>query len=72
MKVLEINDSKHLIEKVGYQYFFSQLIATLEEDYKNWESFDKCPRVANHLDPGVIELMPISNESMYSFKYVNG
>ena len=48
------------------------LIKTLEEDYSNWESFDKTPRVANHVDGGVIELMPISNNKLYTFKYVNG
>ncbi|NQY53196.1 MAG: ornithine cyclodeaminase [Campylobacteraceae bacterium] len=72
MLVLEIEDIKELIQKVGYKDFFSKLISTLEEDYKNWDDFDKSPRVANHVDGGVIELMPISNEQMYSFKYVNG
>jgi ornithine cyclodeaminase len=72
MIILEIKDIKELISKVGYKDFFLQLIATLEEDYKNWESFDKCARVANHVKDGVIELMPISNDQMYSFKYVNG
>ena len=72
MIVLEIKDIKELISKVGYKDFFLQLIDTLEEDYKNWDDFDKSPRVANHVDGGVIELMPISNDEMYSFKYVNG
>ncbi len=72
MLVLEIEDIKTLIKKIGYKEFFSTLMDTLEEDYSNWESFDKCPRVANHVDGGVIELMPISNDQMYSFKYVNG
>ncbi len=72
MLVLEIEDIKNLISKVGYKNFFLDLINTMEEDYSNWESFDKSPRVANHVDGGVIELMPISNDKMYSFKYVNG
>ncbi len=72
MLVLEINDIKKLTQKMGYKEFFLELICTLEEDYKNWESFDKCARVANHVNAGVIELMPISNEEFYSFKYVNG
>jgi len=72
MVVLEISDIKKLISKIGYKDFFSMLIKTLEEDYSNWESFDKTPRVANHVDGGVIELMPISNDELYSFKYVNG
>lgn len=72
MIVLEIEDIKKLVTKVGYKDFFFKLIDTLEEDYSNWESFDKTPRVANHVDGGVIELMPISNDELYSFKYVNG
>jgi len=72
MVVLEIDDIKELISKIGYKDFFSMLIKTLEEDYSKWESFDKSPRVANHVDGGVIELMPISNDELYSFKYVNG
>ena len=72
MLVLEIKDIKELIQKVGYREFYLTLIKTLEEDYSNWENFDKTPRVANHVDGGVIELMPISDDKLYSFKYVNG
>jgi len=72
MLVLEIEDIKQLISKIGYKNFFLELIQTLEEDYSNWEKFDKIPRVASHVDGGVIELMPISNDELYSFKYVNG
>lgn len=72
MLVLEIEDIKSIISKVGYKEFYKRLIATMEEDYSNWESFDKCPRVANHVDGGVIELMPVSDDKLYTFKYVNG
>ncbi|PID47434.1 MAG: ornithine cyclodeaminase [Proteobacteria bacterium] len=72
MRVLEIQDIKALIDKVGHEEFTRKLVKTLEEDYGNWESFDKTPRVANHVDGGVIELMPISDEKLYTFKYVNG
>lgn len=72
MLVLEIDDIKKIIEKIGFKSYFLKLIDTIEEDYKTWEEFDKIPRVATHVDGGVIELMPISNKSLYSFKYVNG
>jgi len=72
MLVLEIEDIKTLISKIGYKEFYLELIKTMEEDYSNWEDFDKCPRVANHVNGGVIELMPVSNDKLYSFKYVNG
>ena len=72
MLVLEIDDIKKIIEKIGFKDYFLQLIDTIEKDYKSWDDFDKMPRVATHVDGGVIELMPISNKSQYSFKYVNG
>lgn len=72
MKVLEIQDVQELIEKVGHTAFNRMLVDTLEEDYARWEQFDKTPRVANHVDGGVIELMPISDDTLYTFKYVNG
>ena len=72
MLVLEIEDIKTLISKIGYKEFYLELIKTMEEDYSNWEEFDKTPRIANHVDGGVIELMPVSNDKLYSFKYVNG
>lgn len=72
MKVLQIQDIKTLIDTIGHKEFTKTLVNTLEEDYKNWESFNKTPRVANHVDGGVIELMPISDDKLYTFKYVNG
>lgn len=72
MLILQLDDIKQLLAKVGYKNFFLQLIDTLELDYKNWSEFDKKPRLANHFDFGVIELMPISNDQYYAFKYVNG
>jgi len=72
MLVLEIEDIKKLIDKIGFKDYFLKLIATIEEDYKAWSDFDKMPRIATHVDGGVIELMPISNEYQYTFKYVNG
>jgi ornithine cyclodeaminase len=44
----------------------------IREDYLRWSQFDKTPRVASHSEVGVIELMPISDGTHYSFKYVNG
>lgn len=72
MIVLEIEDIKELVSKIGFKKFYEMSIACLEEDYSNWERFDKCARVANHVDGGVIELMPISSDELYTFKYVNG
>lgn len=72
MLVLEIEDIKRLIDRVGYRQFYALLMQTLEEDYRKWELFDKSPRTAHHVDGGVIELMPIADDTLYTFKYVNG
>lgn len=72
MKLLEINDIRVLLHKVGVTNFFKGLIETLQEDFSSWKNFDKSPRLANHVNGGVIELMPVCNETLYSYKYVNG
>ncbi len=72
MLVLQISDIGKILRLVGYKKFFQELMLTLETDFENWQSFDKSPRLATHVKDGVIELMPVSNEELYSFKYVNG
>lgn len=72
MLVLQIEDIKKIIDKIGFKQYFLKLMDTIQEDYKAWQSFDKMPRIASHVDGGVIELMPISNDYLYTFKYVNG
>lgn len=44
----------------------------IHADFLRWNAFDKSARVANHSQDGVIELMPIADDTLYSFKYVNG
>lgn len=49
-----------------------ELAEVMTDDYVDWDSFEKIPRVAAHHPDGVVELMPINNPSLYGFKYVNG
>lgn len=72
MLILDVYDIKKILRKTGFKDFFLELTDILESDYKNWENFDKIPRVATHFSYGVIELMPTSDEEFYGFKYVNG
>ncbi|MDX1809612.1 MAG: ornithine cyclodeaminase [Sulfurospirillaceae bacterium] len=72
MLILDVYDIRKIVEKVGFQDFFLQLIKTLEEDFKNWDNFDKMPRIATHFSYGVLELMPTSDEEFYAYKYVTG
>ena len=72
MIFLDIVCIRELLEKHGLKPFFRDLIKALEEDFSQWEKFEKSSRVASHSAKGVIELMPTANDDFYSFKYVNG
>jgi len=63
---------RELVQQVGTAEFIEALAAEIESDYRRWPEFDKSPRHAVHSPVGVIELMPISDGRLYSFKYVNG
>ncbi len=61
-----------MIEQIGIAQFIKGIESTMKEDFMQWESFDKCPRVASHSELGVVELMPVAGVDKYAFKYVNG
>jgi ornithine cyclodeaminase len=72
MILLEIPTVKQLIIKLGIKQFFIQLVANLQEDFGHWNEFEKSSRHAIYVENGVLELMPVSSKTLYSFKYVNG
>ncbi|MDP3705297.1 MAG: ornithine cyclodeaminase [Legionellaceae bacterium] len=72
MILLETKAIQTMIKKMGLSAFYLRLCDNLTEDFKNWHRFQKCNRNAMYVDNGVIELMPICNDELYSFKYVNG
>jgi ornithine cyclodeaminase len=61
-----------LVHHVGIETVLRELTDAIENDFRRWDAFDKTPRIASHSASGVIELMPISDGTVYSFKYVNG
>src|SRR4029450_3132166 len=63
---------QELVARLGAARFIEGLASEIEADYRRWRDFDKSPRHATHPPVGVIELMPISDGNLYSFKYVNG
>lgn len=69
---LDVSDIKLIVSRIGLTRIIDELVEVLKEDFSNWSSFEKSPRTANHIPTGVIELMPVSNSSNFSFKYVNG
>jgi ornithine cyclodeaminase len=71
-RLLLTPDVARVVRHDGIARSFQTLARYIAEDYVRWSDFDKSARVANHSDDGVIELMPISDASLYSFKYVNG
>ena len=69
---LSVHDAATVIHKIGLKAVFTGMADYIRADYLRWQDFEKCARVANHSEDGVIELMPISDAKSYAFKYVNG
>jgi ornithine cyclodeaminase len=69
---LSAPEMAELVKRKGVPYCLEVMCNYIEQDFSRWQDFDKSARVANHSKDGVIELMPISDASLYSFKYVNG
>ncbi|RWX74995.1 ornithine cyclodeaminase [Neorhizobium lilium] len=69
---ISVENMMDLVLTTGTETFLRELAGYVEEDFRRWESFDKVARVASHSHDGVIELMPTSDGTLYSFKYVNG
>ena len=61
-----------LVQTLGIEACLRGIAECIRADFGRWPDFDKTARVANHSDVGVIELMPIADDTLYSFKYVNG
>ncbi len=61
-----------LVQRKGLKNCIAGIAEKIRSDFLRWHDFDKSARVANHSKNGVIELMPISDDAAYSFKYVNG
>ena len=61
-----------MVHEVGVDTFLRGLADYIEADFLRWSQFHKVPRHASHGDIGVVELMPISDDRLFGFKYVNG
>ncbi|EJO5349163.1 ornithine cyclodeaminase [Clostridium botulinum] len=71
-KYIDLPTMAKYLKEVGPETVMERLVPYLEADYTRWEDFQKMPRTAHHTDIGVLELMPIGDSELYSFKYVNG
>ena len=66
------HDAARAVQTLGVANTLKGMMDAIHADYLRWQDFDKCARVANHSEDGVIELMPVSDAKTYAFKYVNG
>ncbi|WP_460318253.1 ornithine cyclodeaminase [Pseudomonas ogarae] len=71
-RYIDVTDLTELVRVKGLLSCFAEMAEYIHEDYLRWADFEKCARLANHSPDGVIELMPISDDFLYAFKYVNG
>lgn len=72
IKIITVLDIQKIIHKIGIKKFFKDFIVALEKEYVRWNAFQKSPRHAIHVKNGVIEVMPICDDELYGFKFVNG
>lgn len=71
-RYIDVQDLARLVNRKGLPTCLLEMADYIRQDYLRWHAFEKCARVANHSADGVIELMPVSDASLYAFKYVNG
>ena len=69
---LSVDDVATIVNRQGIAASLRGMADYIHADYLRWQDFDKHPRVGNHSELGVIELMPIADAKTYTFKYVNG
>jgi ornithine cyclodeaminase len=71
-RFLSAERAAEMIAAKGVAECIARMAEYIRADFVRWNDFEKTPRVANHSSDGVVELMPISDADLYSFKYVNG
>jgi ornithine cyclodeaminase len=69
---VSVEQMMRIVLDIGVETVIAGIAATIEQDFRRWELFDKTSRIAAHSRDGVIELMPTSDGVLYGFKYVNG
>ncbi len=72
IRYVGIAEMCQLVQSSGVEAMLSSLARYIRDDYVRWNDFEKSIRLTNHSHNGVIELMPICDDSLYAFKFVNG
>ena len=71
-RLIDLPTLAAFVHERGAARCMTELATELRADFLRWESFDKSASTASHSPRGVIELMPVADDALYSFKYVNG
>jgi len=71
-RYLGVSDLKRMVSEIGPERMMAEMSQFIRDDFLRWERYQKSPRTANHSAQGVIELMPVSDDELFAFKYVNG
>lgn len=71
-RYIDVAAIEEMIVSRGLDRILPELADYIRHDYLRWSDFEKSARLASHSANGVIELMPITDGRLYSFKYVNG
>ena len=71
-RLIDLPTLAAFVHERGAARCMTELATELRADFLRLESFDKSARTASHSPRGVIELMPVADDALYSFKYVNG
>ena len=67
MKLITAKD----IASYSLDSLFTDALRYLEDDLRRWQEFKKSARHAIHYSHGVFELMPVADNTHYTYKYVN-
>jgi ornithine cyclodeaminase len=71
-RYIDVADMQQLVRQVGPERLLVEMAQYIQQDFLRWDSYQKSARTANHSVDGVIELMPVSDDQLFAFKYVNG
>lgn len=71
-RYIDLKTAADFLKNKGAANIIENLVSYIESDFSRFEEFQKMPRTAHHSPLGVCELMPIGDDNIYTFKYVNG
>ncbi len=71
-RYIDLKAASDFLKKKGAANVIEEVVSYIESDFARFDEFQKMARTAHHHELGVCELMPIGDDEIYTFKYVNG